>query len=71
MWNLRGAEFQLGGVLSAERTQVRPKIFLRTQALNRMAARASFFQKETMPELNLLLCWLTELWNATEQVGIG
>src|ERR1700687_2019831 len=71
MRNLCGTKFQLGGVLSAECAQVWPKIFLRIQPLNQMATRAPFFQKETVPKLNLLFSWLTELGDICKKVRIG
>ena len=69
--NLGHAEFQIGGVFPSKCAQVRSKIFLRIQALHRMAARAPLLQKEAMSKLNFLLSWLPELRNASEQIGIS
>ena len=67
----RAVELQIGGVLSANCAQVWAKIFLRIQTINQMAARAPLFEKKAMSKLDLLLCRLPELWNVSEQVGIG
>ena len=64
------AEFELGDILRPEGGEVRPKIFLRRHPFDVVAARATLFEEELPPLLNLILCRRGQAGNVLQQIGI-